>query len=740
VSVQADPRECPYVGLDPFQAAHAAYFFGRAQESKIIADHVAARPVTVLYGPSGVGKSSILNVGLPAALRQMADKWRAVRERRQREGEIVSSEAADWLVVRLNAWQDPEKLERLAIDAVLGELARRPVRGPERLRFAPLIAWITRRTGRPVLIILDQFEEYFLYRDRDRMQALEQAFANLIARRDLPVRVLIGLRDDALHQLDQLRAFAPDILDTMVELRGLSDAGIQEAIRGPMARYNDAYRKGAPAIAVEDALVATLVRQLKESSTHFRNIRAPAAAALVELPYLQLALIKLWAAEGGAAATALRESTLIDRIGGVVRMVRDHVNGVMETLDAKEQALCARMFDRLVTALGGKIAYPAAALATSEVVGPNVGQRQVEVVLNKLTGRDARILKPVLIDGALGFETFHDVLGLPVLEWKREFEAKEGEARLKQAARRRFNGMLALVCVLLATISALLVWFEHRYISEQYYRITQVRPYVLTAAAEPTLKPGDSFEECMAECPQMIVVPAGSFTMGSPILEPDHNPSAQPPHMVTIGRAFAVSKYELTFAQWDECVAYGDCPAIDDSGFGRGRQPLINVSWVDVQRYVAWFSKMTGKPYRLLTEAEYEYAARAGTLTEYPWGDDITLNGQTMAKCDGCGSTRDGNQPAPVGSFAPNRFGLYDMAGNIWEWVADCTHDNYVGAPTDGSAWTTADRGNCHYHIDRGGSWAGGLNLLRSAHRDRTPTVNVSDDLGFRVARTLDLP
>jgi formylglycine-generating enzyme required for sulfatase activity len=137
-------------------------------------------------------------------------------------------------------------------------------------------------------------------------------------------------------------------------------------------------------------------------------------------------------------------------------------------------------------------------------------------------------------------------------------------------------------------------------------------------------------------------------------------------------------------------VAHGDCDSrVTDSGFGRGRHPVINVSWDDAQRYAAWLSRMTGKPYRLLSEAEFEYAARAGTRTVYPWGDEL---GKDNANCGDCGSTWDNRQPSPVGSFAANRFGLHDLHGNVWQWVEDCYHGDYEGAPQDGSAWVEGAR------------------------------------------------
>jgi len=158
------------------------------------------------------------------------------------------------------------------------------------------------------------------------------------------------------------------------------------------------------------------------------------------------------------------------------------------------------------------------------------------------------------------------------------------------------------------------------------------------------------------------------------------------------------------------------------------------VSWNDAQTYVKWLVKATGKPYRLLSEAEYEYAARAGSMTAYPWGDDIKLDGQAMGNCNGCGSQWDGKETAPVGSFAANRFGLYDMVGNAFEWTEDCKNQSYQGAPADGSPWTS---GNCKLRVVRGGSWLDSPAGLRPANRiGDSPGFRVNL-VGFRVARTL---
>jgi formylglycine-generating enzyme required for sulfatase activity len=230
----------------------------------------------------------------------------------------------------------------------------------------------------------------------------------------------------------------------------------------------------------------------------------------------------------------------------------------------------------------------------------------------------------------------------------------------------------------------------------------------------------------------MVVLPAGEFMMGSPAMENNRNDDEDPQHTVTITKSFAASRFDVTFEEWDVCYQLGGCRnRPDDSGWGRGKRPVINVNWADAQEYVMWLSGQTGKNYRLLSEAEWEYAARAGSMTAYYWGEEV---GAGNANCNGCGSQWDGKQSSPVGSFKANAFGLYDMAGNVWQWVQDCSHDNYSGAPTDGSAWMS---GTCSGRVVRGGSWFDLAGSLRAANRYWGPSDFHLISLGFRVGRTL---
>jgi len=242
------------------------------------------------------------------------------------------------------------------------------------------------------------------------------------------------------------------------------------------------------------------------------------------------------------------------------------------------------------------------------------------------------------------------------------------------------------------------------------------------------------FKDC-ANCPHMMIIPAGEFTMGSPPAEQQ----AEAQHRVTLAAPFAVSKFEMTFDDWDVCVQDGGCDnaRLNDEGWGRGRHPVIHMSFDLAKTYVTWLSRKTGKPYRLLTEAEWEYAARAGTTTTFAFGDTLSPSSANYnASTDGSGPSEENRQKTmPVASFPPNAFGLHDMHGNVSEWVEDCFHNDYTAkAPVDGSAWV---EGNCTGRVLRGGSWEDSDAELRSAARVGEYRYNSSYTDGFRIARSL---
>ena len=247
-------------------------------------------------------------------------------------------------------------------------------------------------------------------------------------------------------------------------------------------------------------------------------------------------------------------------------------------------------------------------------------------------------------------------------------------------------------------------------------------------AAEQEHKRQEAEEKMGQFAGEMVSIPGDTFYMGD--LNGGGYDDERPVHSVTVSD-FKIGKYEVTFDQWDTCVADGGCGGYrpDDEGWGRGARPVINVSWYDAQGFIDWLNSKTGGNFRLPTEAEWEYTARAGNATKYSWGNSI---GSNRANCNGCGSQWDGERTAPAGSFSANAWGLHDVLGNVDEWVQDCWNDSYAGAPSDGRVWTGGD---CSRRGLRGGSWYNNTRSLRSAGRHGYTRSNRFHNLGFRLVQ-----
>ncbi len=322
---------------------------------------------------------------------------------------------------------------------------------------------------------------------------------------------------------------------------------------------------------------------------------------------------------------------------------------------------------------------------------------------------------------------------------------------------------------------------KHVYLSQIVALIT------ISSIAQTTLKPGLTFRDC-PDCPEMVVIPSGSFTMGSPASELGDNSYTDilfrleaPTRVVSI-QQFAAGKFDITREQWAAFVSATNRPTTGGcrwSGLPRApgsklwdpnpeanwknhgyaqedNHPVVCVTWNDAQDYVQWLSRKTGANYRLLTEAEWEYAARAGTSTPYPWGSTASHEyanyGTDTVAGVGFASGRDKwVTTSPVGAFPPNQFGLYDMHGNVLQWVEDCFSDSYSGLPTDGSAYKTDvtlkmqapqfswmnGKNSCSFRICRGGDAWDHPPLIRSASRNWADANNSTAGFGFRVAKTL---
>ncbi|MFZ1425350.1 MAG: SUMF1/EgtB/PvdO family nonheme iron enzyme [Geminicoccaceae bacterium] len=315
-----------------------------------------------------------------------------------------------------------------------------------------------------------------------------------------------------------------------------------------------------------------------------------------------------------------------------------------------------------------------------------------------------------------------------------------GSARPPAPPPKRSAGRLAFAALLSAgAIGVGAYIFTH---------LSTERPPATVEAKPARLQPDQMFTDTLADgspcpfCPEMVVISAGSFTMGSPLTEVGRDDDEGPQQKVTFTQPFALGRYEVTFAQWDACVAAAECNKFrpDDQGWGRGSQPVIDVSWQDAQGFVTWLSGKTGRPYRLPTEAEWEYAARAGTTKPFWTGSTIST----------AQANYDGNYTYGAGvksiyrartvavddpTFPANPFGLYHMHGNVWEWVQDCYHSQYDEEPMGGS--NAVEASGCPGRVLRGGSWNSIPRSLRSAFRfGFAPDVR-DDVIGFRVARML---
>jgi WD40 repeat protein len=406
----APAPDCPYKGLEPYKEADLAYFFGRSEDATRIANALITAPLTVLYGKSGVGKSSVLQAAVPPLLRDPENA----------------------LVLLWNAWQSPAFLDDLL--AALFEEAGVEPSGTTLDQVLPRLA---SNLGRPVALIFDQFEEYFHYREGPR-DACERQLARVANSGDDRIHLLLSMREDSLASLDRLRRRIPQILRNRLELKHLTQEGAQEAIDGPLRVFNDAHRT---TITILPALRDRIIQEVSSR---------PPGEPRIETAYLQLALTKLWEASGGASAKALDARTF-DRLGGAQDIARQHLEDVLDKLSPAERELAATLFDRLVTPGGGKVAHSVEAL----VGWAEADSKTVLALLEWLTRQESRLLRRVPSPddpNVPGFELFHDVLGQPTRAWlERDSEARKRAKELEDQRKRiRTYGIAAAISLVFA--------------------------------------------------------------------------------------------------------------------------------------------------------------------------------------------------------------------------------------------------------------------------------------------------
>jgi formylglycine-generating enzyme required for sulfatase activity len=787
-----EPNRAPYRGLRSLEAEDAGIFFGRDAPIVETLDRIrglreAVLPrLLVILGASGAGKSSILRAGLLPRLARDDSHFLPLPIIRPERGVIFGDNGLlRALEVAFQAAKSTTARADLRAGIEGGAATLRPLLQSlaEKATSATLDGDTNQK--QPTLIIsIDQGEELFLAEGQDEARAFLTLLGELLRQDGPSLIALFTIRSDAYEPL-QLARELEGVRQEALSLLPMPKGSYAEVIKGPALRLEGT---GRP-LKLEDSLVETLLADIEVGGG--KDALALLAFTLERL-YLeyggrgQLLLVDYEALKGIKGSIE----------AGIERAFKEADKD--PTIPKDRQARLALLRRGLIPWLAGidpdtgaprrrvarKSEIPVEARLLIEHL---VDQRLLATDISKETGEhtiepahEALLRQWGLLQGWLA----EDAGLLSVMEGvkraSRDWAANgktapwlthttdrlEAAARLQgrldlaanfeptdleylaacrkaqAATRRRARRVQALIYVLLVGIIVGLVgWINQAYLREQMNWYWTMRPYkianfdshALRPEAERALGPLASFRECAKDCPEMVVVPAGEFVMGSPANEKGRNRNEGPQHKVSFTKPFAVSKFEVTFEQWDACVAVGGCgyyrPA--DAGWGRATRPVMYVGWEDARNYVAWLSKMTGQTYRLLSEAEWEYAARAGTQTAYSWGDDI---GKGNANCVGCGSQWDGRETAPVGSFAANAFGLYDMHGNVYEWVEDCYHISYIGAPTDGSPWTAGD---CITHVTRGGSWHPYPPGVRSALRSNNSPVYRFTHTGFRVARTL---
>jgi formylglycine-generating enzyme required for sulfatase activity len=782
-----DPDRPPYRGLLPLEADDAGVFFGREAPIIDALDRLrglreAPPPrLLVILGASGAGKSSLLRAGLVPRMARDDRQFLALPIIRP-ERLAISGETG--LLRALEGAFRAAKLSvaradlRAAIDS--GAVKLRTLLSMLAQKATPAAADASVTQKAPTLVLsIDQGEELFLTEGQQEAQPFLSIIRDLVMAEAPAVVALFTIRSDNYERL-QLAKELKGVRQQTLSLPPMPRGSYAEVIKGPAQRL-----EGTPrALSIDDALVDPLLTDIDAGGA---KDALPLLAFTLERLYgdygatghLKLEHYeKLGRIEGSIEAAIERAFKAADanpkvpkdkqtRLALLRRGMIPWLAGINPDTGAPRRCV-ARLSE-----------IPAEARPLIDLL---IEQRLLSTDVDKGTqettiepAHEALLRQWGLLQGWLKEDaallTVLDGIKRAARDWAANGKATSwlghAEERLRAAERllarpdlaadlgltekdyvascrraeqaaqaraRRGKAVLGALVTLLALGGV--GWGKREYLQDRIYWFTtlrpymlaQIQPYVLKAEAEQALKPGGSFRECAKDCPEMIVVPDGEFIMGSP---DEENIEERPQHRVIFAKPFAVSKFEVTFEQWGACVAVRQCDPVSDGGFGRGIRPVINVSWDDAQRYVAWFRRMTGKPYRLLSEAEWEYAARAGTMTSYSFGDDKTALRQYAWYND-----NSDKQTHPVGEKKPNAFGLHDMHGNIAEWVEDPWHEDYRGAPIDGLPWVKD--GAASLRVVRGGAWLNSSQFLRAFHRVSLGTDGRYDSAGFRLARTLN--
>ena len=730
----------PYLGLNAFRERHAAIFFGRGRETDELVKRFAipTTRIVAVIGASGCGKSSLVGAGLIPRLHNGAfpgsADWIGMRFTPAERGSDPFVNLTRKLAARLpNASESPEALaDRLRTHPTeLEQLAEQALQGK------PMNA--------ELLLFADQFEELFTARVEERHR---EPFIELIDAigSSSRIRLALTLRADYYEHCTRDPRLAALLRDGSFPLSAPTPLALAEMIERP-ARVAGL----EPGPGLVDVILADVGSE-------------SGALALVEF-----ALEELYERSGGKQLTVAAYRALGGKhkdgkdVGGFGGAIEGQAEKAVQDAAGKvDEAVLAKIFRQLadVDEKGGAVRKRARLDAFAD---------REQALLNRLV--DGRLLVTNKDDAnASWVEVAHKAVlrhwrrfslwledNRAFMLWHRRLKVWMDSGgslllgpQLTEAMNWRKRGRDALTAEVQAFISK----------SSRKQRLTILFNITLSTCIlspllwmmQAQLTPWAAGLVALSYLgyipkPEMVTIPKGSrFSMGSPESERARDQEEGPQHEVTFAKSFAIGKYEVSFDEYDVFLKNidkdGGCQEghrwpepPGDKGWGRGSRPVIYVSWEDATCYADWLSRKTGNRYRLPTEAEWEYAARAGTTTRFWWGDDQVVN---STLCSGCSGGSWEWQTAPVDAFNPNPLGLYNTAGNVLEWVQDCWHENYEGAPSDGSRWGEEHRGDCIARVIRGGSSSSIPNYVRSAVRGSNPSNTRTFYLGFRLAQDLD--
>jgi formylglycine-generating enzyme required for sulfatase activity len=751
---------CPFVGLDAFRPDQAQLFFGRQKETLDALACFDTRPGSPavrwleINGNSGAGKSSLMNAGLLPLVDQGWLWPRTGFETWRRIGPMMPGERP---VAMLS-----EHLAR-TLGAEMSDVRWRLEEGDEHA----LADWLRGRKPDDVtafLLAVDQFEELFTFADPAGRRRFDRLLGTALEDADCPLFVISTIRTDFLDRFDELLPRLVPVRNRSGKLWTLplitSDA-VREIISGP------ARLAGLDVSEVQEAMVAEARDE-------------PGA-----LPLVENALQWLW--EQGTANGRLSGRLFTDH-GGLAGILSEGADGLLASL-GKLRGRALELLFRLVHVDPEGRRHTSRRLELTEAVAVVGGGAGGQALIDRLAGtrtvdgqkamgplrlitvtedagdgRTARISegRVSLIHETLIRSKGVDTKGQPQPYWPtlwRYIEQHKDRAarreRLQLHAREwkhrkglaRFFGLAGW-----SELVGFRVLAAPGSIEQRYLRWSAVRALAQAGALAAILGVlGEALywktvNELPLEAvwtrwayklgkelplPKPVPIPEGTYPMGS---EQGGN---RPVHPVTFTQPFYLSPTEVTFAQYDAFARATERALPHDADWGRDDRPVINVNWWDARAYAHWLGAMTGTTCKLPSEAEWEYACRAGTTTEYALpaetdgSDDMA--GRGLANCEGCGRDRDRDRTAPVSSFPANAWGLYDMHGNLWEWVEDCRHDSYEGAPEDGRAWLEENGGDCTVRVLRGGSWDNDQDYAGCAYALWSNPGNLNNSIGFRV-------